>query len=44
MVAFIDLFFSSGVHLAMTGAISAAATVAALANESDVGIPENGGT
>ena len=27
--AFIDPFFSSGVHLAMTGAISAAATVAA---------------
>ena len=28
-IAFIDPFFSSGVHLAMTGAISAAASVAA---------------
>lgn len=29
MTAFIDPFFSSGVHLAMTGAMSAAATIAA---------------
>ena len=28
-VAFIDPFFSSGVHLAMTGGMSAAATIAA---------------